>query len=82
MDLRHRLIIEQPAIARDKPAGRDDDPGIIEETRKEIRNVRTCNRPEILLNVGSEQEAREQVSQLPFAKGGVLSFTYAELLEL
>ena len=37
---------------------------------------------EFLLDVTSEQEARELINQLPFARAGVLSFTYAELLEL
>ncbi len=42
----------------------------------------TTPAPSSCSTLRSEQEARELINQLPFAKAGVLSFTYAELLEL
>jgi muconolactone delta-isomerase len=37
---------------------------------------------ELLLDVSSVEDAREQLSQLPFAKAGLLGFDFTELVEL
>jgi hypothetical protein len=37
---------------------------------------------ELLLDVSSVEDAREQLSQLPLAKAGLLDFDFTELVEL
>ena len=37
---------------------------------------------ELLLDVSSFEDAREQLSQLPLAKAGLLAFDFTELVEL
>jgi hypothetical protein len=37
---------------------------------------------ELILDVSSVEDAREHLSQLPFAKAGLLSFDFTELVEL